>query len=142
MSESAKEYKQKQVVLHARIKYRENAIRGFKQHLKNGTFPKRMTSLKPYPKMESPEAQARVNDACQQADRVVLEQRVQDYERKLEQDRASLQSLKETRREQRQHKIKKNTPTLTVRQLQQELRDLQAKYKELSQTVVPSPQES
>lgn len=140
MSESAKEYKQKQVVLHARIKYRENAIRGFQQHLKNGTFPKRMTSLKPYPKMESPEAQARVNEACQQADRVVLEQRVQDYECKLQQDRASLQALKEARREHRQHKTKRKEPT--VLQLQQELRDLQAQYKELSQKVVPRSQES
>ena len=140
MSESTKEYKQKQVVLHARIKYREQAIRGFK-HLKNGTFPKRMKSLKPYPKMETPESQTIVNKACQQADQVILDQRIQDYERKLQQDQASLQALKEARREQRQqHKTRKLEPT--VLQLQQELRDLQAKYKELSQKVVPRPPES
>ena len=132
MVKSTKEYQQQYLMLHARIKYREQAIQGFKQHLKNGTFPKRFKSLKPYPVMDTPESQTIVNKACQQVDQVILDQRMQDYERKLQQDRASLQSLKETRREQRQqHKTRKVEPT--VLQLQQELRDLQAKYTELSQ---------
>ena len=134
MSESPKEYKQKLVTLHARMKYREKAIQDYKRHLKNGTFPKRFKSLKPYPAMECPEAQARVNEACQQVEKVMLEQRIQDFERKLLQDRASLQTLKDTRRQQRQQP-KKTAPTML--QLQQELKDLQTKYKELAQKVVP-----
>ena len=141
MTKSTKEYQQQYVVLHARIKYREKAIQGFKQHLKNGTYPKRFKSLKPYPAMDTPESQTIVNQACQQADQVILDQRIQDYERKLQQDRASLQSLKEARREERQqHKTRKVEPT--VLQLQQELRDLRSMYKELSQKVEPRPPES
>ena len=86
------------MVLHARIKYRENAIRGLNQHLKNGTFPKGFKALKPYPTMESPQAQAKVNEACQQVHKVMLDERLRDYERKLQDDRASLQSLKDTPR--------------------------------------------
>ena len=151
---SSKEYQRQCIVIHNRIKHREQAIRGLNQHLKNGTLPKRMKSLKPYPTMETPEAQAVVNEACQQVHKVMLEQRMQDYERKLLQDRASLQTLKDTRREQRQQsktekhrhrreqrqqsKTEKGEPT--VLQLQRELRDLQAKYNELSQKL--KPQES
>ena len=56
-----KGYRQKLQAIQARIKYREKAIKGFRNHLKKGTFPKRFKSLRPYPKMESPESQAVVN---------------------------------------------------------------------------------
>ena len=136
-------YQQQYSLLLTRIKYREAAIQGLNLHLKNGTFPKRMKSLKPYPTMETPETQAVVNEACQQAEKVLIAQRIQEYERKLQQDRTSLQTLKETRREQRQQAVKqrqqrktwKKEPT--VLQLQQELRDLQAKYTELSHKLTP-----
>ena len=135
-------YQQQYSLLLTRIKYREAAIQGLNQHLKNGTFPKRMKSLKPYPTMETPETQAVVDEACQQAEKVLIEQRIQDYERKLQQDRTSLQTLKETRRKQRQQQLAskatdKPTKKVTVTQLQQELRDLQAKYTELSQKLAP-----
>ena len=139
MAKSTKEYQQQCVVIHNRIKHREQALRGLKEHLKNDTFPKRMKSPKPYPTMETPEAQAVVNEACQQADQVILKQRMQDYERKLQQDRASLQTLKDTRREQRQQS-KTRKGESTVLQLQRELRDLQAKYNELSQKLEKTPQ--
>ena len=52
------------MTIKARIRYREHALKTFRKHLKNGTFPQRMKSIKPYPKMNSPEAQAAVNAAC------------------------------------------------------------------------------
>lgn len=61
-----KGYRQKLMTIKARMRYREQAIKGFREHLKNGTFPKRMKSIKPYPKMSSPEAQAIVNAAFDQ----------------------------------------------------------------------------
>ena len=136
-------YQQQYSLLLTRIKYREAAIQGLNQHLKNGTFPKRMKSLKPYPTMETPETQAVVNEACQQAEKVLIAQRIQEYERKLQEDRASLQTLKETRRQQRQQRIAskvadKPPKKVSVSQLQQELRDLQAKYTELSQKLTPT----
>ena len=47
-----KRYRQKLQAIQARIKYREKAIKGFRNHLKKGTFPKRFKSLRPFPKME------------------------------------------------------------------------------------------
>ena len=59
-----KSYRQKLKTIKARIKYREHTLKGFNKHLKNGSFQQRMKSIKPYPKMSSPEAQAIVNAAC------------------------------------------------------------------------------
>ena len=131
-------YQQQYSLLLTRIKYRESAIQALKDHLKNGTFPKRMKSLKPYPIMETPETQAVVNEACQQAEKVLIEQRIQEYECKLQEDRASLQTLKETRRQQRQQRMAskvadKPPKKVSMSQFQQELRDLQTKYTELSE---------
>ena len=61
-----KQYRQKLMTIKARIRYREQAIKNFRKHLKNSTFPQRMKSIKPYPKMSSPEAQKIVNAACDQ----------------------------------------------------------------------------
>ena len=61
-----KQYRQKLMTIKARIRYREQAIKNFRKHLKNSTFPQRMKSIKPYPKMSSPEAQNIVNAACDQ----------------------------------------------------------------------------
>ena len=69
-----KGYRQKLQAIQARIKYREKAIKGFRHHLKKGSFPKRFKSLRPYPKVDSPESQAVVNAACEQVHCVILEQ--------------------------------------------------------------------
>ena len=139
-----KEYQQKRMTINARIKYREHALHGCKQHLRNGTFPKRMKSIKPYPTMDTPEAQAKVNEACQQVDKIILDHMIQEQERKLKEDQDSLQTIKKTCSQQRQqHKTRKLEPTVV--QLQQELRDLQAKYTQLCQKLTPvkeEPQES
>ena len=71
-----KDYRQKLMATHARIKYRERTIKGFKNHLKKGTFPQRMKSIKPYPKMSSSESQAIVNAACDQVQCVILDQMI------------------------------------------------------------------
>lgn len=48
-----KGYRQKLMTIKVRIRYHEQTIKGFRKHLKNGTFPQRMKSIKPYPKMQS-----------------------------------------------------------------------------------------
>ena len=92
-----RECRQKQLALHARIKYREQALQGYKQHFKNSTLPRRMKSVKPYPKMHTPEAQTIVNEACQQVDKIILDQLILEQERKLKRDQDSLQTLKRER---------------------------------------------
>ena len=135
-----KEFRLQQMSLKARIKHREKSFQTLSAHLKQGTFPKRMKSIKPYPKMETPEAQARVNEACQQLEKVILGEMVQDQALKLQQEQERYDDLRQQRVEERQqHKAQTTdkatqSPKLakkermTVRQLQQELRDLQAKY--------------
>ena len=144
MSESVtektlKEYRQKQIALKARIKYREHTLKHLSGHLKNGTFPKRMKSIKPYPQMDTPEAQTIVNEACQQVDKVILGQMIQEQALKLKQDQDSFQTLKKERQEQRKQckATVKKEPTML--QLQRELRDLQSKYTLLYQKMERTP---
>ena len=128
-----KSYRQKLQAIQARIKYREKAIKGFRNHLKKGTFPKRFKSLRPYPKMDSPELQAVVNAACEQVHCVILDQMILDEEKKLVQDQTSYQAMKKQRECERTQLLKtsKKPQKLSVAQLRQELTDLQSKYTQL-----------
>ena len=124
-----REWRQKQIALKARIKYREQALQGYKRHLKNGTFPKRFISLKPYPKMPTPEAQTMVNQACQQVDKIILDQLILEQERRLKRDQDSIQTMKE---DQDKCKTVKNAPetdfqTFLIATLRKEANDLRAK---------------
>ena len=126
-----KEKRQKRLTIQARIKYRQLVLKAFRKHLNNGTFPKRMKSIKPYPKMGSPESQAIVNAACDQVQCVILDQIILDEEKKLVQDQEHYQSLQE-------QKLRAHVKTLknpTVAQLQKELTELQAKYSEVCKTL-------
>ena len=133
MKTTLKGYRQKLQAIQARIKYREKAIKGFRNHLKKGTFPKRFKSLRPYPKMESPESQAVVNAACEQVHCVIFDQMILDEERKLTQDQTSYQTMKKERNVERPQPLKKpkKPKKFTVAQLMQELTDLQSKYTQL-----------
>ena len=82
--------------------------------------------------MTSPEAQAMVNAACDQVQSVILDQMIQEEEKKLSQDQDSYQALKDQRQGDRQQlKAPKKPKKPTVVQLQQELADLQSKYTQL-----------
>ena len=127
-----KSYRQKLQALQARIKYREKAIKGFRHHLKKGTFPKRFKSLRPYPKMESPETQAVVNAACEQVHGIMLDQMMLNEEKKLVRDQTSYQAMKKER-ESTRSQLPKKPQKMSVAQLRQELTELQSKYAQLYQ---------
>ena len=127
-----KQYRQKLMTIKARIRYREHAIKGFRKHFKNGTFPQRMKSIKPHPKMSSPEAQNIVNAACDQVQCVILDVMNQEEQTKLTQDQDSYQALLVQRQGDRQQLKKHKKPKKsTMAQLQQELYELQSKYAQL-----------
>ena len=127
-----KQYRQKLMTIKARIRYREQAIKNFRKHLKNSTFPQRMKSIKPYPKMSSPEAQNIVNAACDQVQCVILDQMIQKEQKKLSEDQDSYQALLVQRQGDRQQLTKPQKPKKsTMAQLQQELTELQSKYAQL-----------
>lgn len=92
-----KDYRQKLMTLKARIRYREHAIKGFRKHLRNGTFPQRMKSIKPYSKMGSPESQKIVDAACDQVQCVILDIMIQDEEKKLTEDQETYKTILEQR---------------------------------------------
>ena len=130
MSESVnkkREYRQKQIATKARIKYREHSLQQLRGHRKNGTFPKRMKSLKPYPKMDTPEAQAIVNEACQQVDKVILDQMIQEQAMKLKEDQDSLQTVNEERQPQQCVTPETDFQTFLIASLRKEASDLRAK---------------
>ena len=125
--------RQKLQAVQARIKYREKMLKRFQQHLQKGTFPKRFKCLKPYPKMNSKETQAVVDAACGDVEYIILEQMAADELKKLREDQSLCEALKEER------KLSKGPKMLTALQLQQELKELQAKYAELCSKLETHP---
>ena len=83
------------MTIKARMRYREQTIKGFRQNLKNGTIPKRIKSLLPCPKLASPESQVILNAACDQVQSVILDQMMQEEAKKLSQDQDSYQIVKD-----------------------------------------------
>lgn len=90
--------------------------------------------------MNSSEAQAIVNAACDQVQGVILDQMIQDEEKKLTDDQERYQALKVQWLGEQQQLKKPKKPQLnipkkpkkpTVAQLQKELADLPAKYTQL-----------
>ena len=82
--------------------------------------------------MSSSEAQAMVNAACDQVQSVILDQMIQEEEKKLSQDQDKYQTMKKQREgDPQQLKTPKIPKKPTVAQLQQELADLQSKYTQL-----------
>lgn len=129
-----KDYRQKLITIKARIRYREHAIKGFKKHLKNGTFPQRMKSIKPYPKMSSPEAHEIVNAACDEVQCVILDVMLQEEEKKLTEDQETYRSLLVQRQgyEQQFNAKKPNKPKKsTLAQIKAQSAELQQKYTQL-----------
>ena len=122
--------RQKMHTLQARIKYREEAIHCLSNQLKKGTFPKRFKSLRPYPTMQTPKSQAIVNAACQQLESVILDQMIQEERLKLKQDQTKYEFMKQERQGERAQ-VPRKPKTLSVVQLQQELKELQSKYRQL-----------
>ena len=89
-----------------------------------------MRSIKPYPKVSSPESQKIVNAACDQVQCVILDVMIQGEEKKLTEDQNTYQSLlvqwqsdRQKPRAKKPQKPKKST----LAQLRLELAELQKK---------------
>ncbi|PFX15461.1 hypothetical protein AWC38_SpisGene20314 [Stylophora pistillata] len=91
--------------VHARVKYQENVLKEYKKHAENETFPKRLKSMKHYPKMQTPEAQKRVNEAYYQVECTVLDQAIQEIEKNLAVHKEQYQSLLQQRQTVDTHSI-------------------------------------
>ena len=76
--------------------------------------------------METPESQAIVNAACQQVESVILDQMALEERLKLKQDQTRYETMKQKRAQ-----VPRKPKTISVVQLQQELKELQLKYGQL-----------
>lgn len=120
--------------VHARVKYQENVLKEYKKHAENGPFPKRMKSMKSYPKMQSPEAQKRVNEAYHQVECTVLDEAIQEIEKNLAAHKEHYQSLLQQRKSERQvlEGRQEKTPKISHHtRVKTELIELQKKYDQL-----------
>ena len=117
-----------QTAIYSRIKYRERRIQSLKTHLQKGTFPPRMKSIKPIPKMETPESQRIVTAACEQAQRVLLDQMLVEEEKKLTKEQGLFQWKK-----------KRSKPSIT--QVLKDLQELQDKYHHVCQVLETTQQQ-
>ena len=134
LSAVLKSYRQKMHAVHARVKYQENVLKEYKKHAENGTIPKRLKSMKSYPKMQSPEAQKRVNEAYHQVECTVLDQAIQEIEKNLAAHKEQYQSLLQQRQSERQvlEGRKEKTPKISHHtRVKIELVELQKKYDQL-----------
>lgn len=120
--------------LQARIRNRKQVILCLSNHLKKGTFPKRFKSLRPYPTMGTPESQTLVNTACQRVESVILEQMIREEKLKLNQDQTRYECMKKERQRERTQ-VPRKPKTMSIVELQQELKELQLKYGELCRKV-------
>jgi len=129
--------RQKRLALQARLKYREQSIKSFQRHLKQGTFPKRMKSMKLFPKMNTPEGQTIVNEACEQVQKVILDQLLVEEQQKLIQEQVLFETLKEQQLPERAPRKKtesrppRKPKKSSVAQLQEELTLLQTSVTQL-----------
>ena len=117
-----------QTAIYSRIKYRERRIQTLKTHVQKGTFPPRMKSIKPIPKMATPESQRIVTAACEQAQRVLLNQMLMEEEKKLTQEQGLFQWKK-----------KRSKPSIT--QVLKDLQELQDKYHHVCQVLETTQQQ-
>jgi len=129
--------RQKRLALQPRIKYRQQTIKAFQRHLKQGTFPKRMKSIKSFPKMNTSEGQATVNAACDQVQCLILEQMLVEEQQKLTQEQDLFQTLREQQlteripRKKSEPRQSRKPKKSSVAQLQEELALLQTSVAQL-----------
>jgi len=134
---SLRKNRQKRLALQARLIYREQTIKAFQRHLKQGTFPKRMKSIKPFPKMNTPEGQAIVNEACEQVQKLILDQMLLEEQQKLTQEQEMFQTIKEQQltepvpRKKSEPRQPRKPKKSSVAQLQEELTLLQTSVAQL-----------
>ncbi|PFX11145.1 hypothetical protein AWC38_SpisGene25342, partial [Stylophora pistillata] len=120
--------------VYARVKCQENVLKEYKKHAENGTFPKRMKSMKSYPKMQCPEAQKHVHEAYHQVECTVLDEAIQEIEKNLAARKEHYQSLLQQRKSKRQvlEGMQEKTPKISHHtRVKTELIELQKKYDQL-----------
>ena len=98
--------------------YRERKLKTLHSHLERGTTPKTLR-LKTFPRMTTSQGQALIQEACEEVQRLMLIQMVEEQRQALAQARKEFQSC----------------PVDTIKSLQKELKSLRARLLKLTPTV-------
>ena len=93
-----------------KVNYHERRLKSLQSHVERGTIPKSL-GIKTFPKMKTTEGQALVHEACDEVQKIMLIQMVEEQKQAFAQAQKDYQSLK---------KPKENT----IKSLQKELKTL------------------
>ena len=111
------------VASRAKLYYHERKLKEFQEHLKRGTYPKNMR-LRPYPKMKTPQGQDLIHEACEEVQKIMLIQMVEEEQQALTQEQKVYKSLHE--------KTWKPKPKEEIiKTLQKELKSMRAQLSKL-----------
>ena len=97
--------------------YHERKLKALQSHLERGTIPKTLR-LKTFPKMKTPQGQALVHEACDEVQKIMLMQMVEEQRQALAQAQKEYQSLQKPKED-------------TIKSLQKELKSLRTQLLKL-----------
>ena len=100
-----------------KVCYHERKLKTLQSHLERGTIPKTLR-LKTFPKMKTPQGQALVHEACDEVQKIMLIQMVEEQRQALAQAQKEYQSLQKPKED-------------TIKSLQKELKSLRAQLLKL-----------
>ena len=97
--------------------YHERKMKALQSHLERGTIPKTLR-LKTFPKMKTPQGQALIHEACDEVQKLMLIQMVEEQRQALAQAQKEYQSLQKPKED-------------TIKSLQKELKSLRTQLLKL-----------
>ena len=115
----------KRMASRTRLYYHEQKLKRFQDHLKQGTYPKRVR-LSPYPKMKTPKGQALIDEACDEVKQIMLIQMIAEAPQALAQEQKVYKSL-----EEKKPKTKEEKQAIKIKTLQKELNCMRAQLSDL-----------
>ena len=101
--------------------YHERKLKALQSHLERGTIPKTLR-LKTIPKMKTPQGQALIHEACDEVQKIMLIQMVEEQRQALAQAQKEYQSLQKPKED-------------TIKSLQKELKSLRTQLLKLQTPV-------
>ena len=122
------ERKKLRTVSRAKLCYRERKLKELQTHLERGTMPKTLR-LKSYPKMKTSQGQALIHEACDEVQKIMLIQMVEEERQALAQAQKEYQSLQKPKED-------------TIKSLRKELKSLRAQLLKLQTPPTDSTQTS
>ena len=97
-----------------KVCYHERKLKTLQSHLDRGTFPKTLR-MKTFPKMKTPQGQTLVHEACDEVQKIMLIQMVEEQKQALAQAQKEVQSC----------------PVEAIKSLQKELKSLRTRLLKL-----------